>query len=172
VSGPSALEKQLTSQLDGPLVVVTVTNGRERGGCVVGFHCQCSIEPGRFAIWLSKANHTYRVALQDERFAVHFLTEDDRRRTRDLITRPHSRLTQDPGLGRRLPGRGGTSGESPCGASSRVGAPAGSLYPYFGPLYATGRNGPCGHAGSGSTLGSGSCESQKPIKRRPLCVRG
>ena len=77
MSGPSPLEAQLTSQLDGPLVVVTVTNGRARGGCVVGFHSQCSIEPGRFAVWLSKANHTYRVALQAERFAVHFLTESD-----------------------------------------------------------------------------------------------
>ena len=73
----SALEELLTSQLDGPLVVVTVTNGRERGGCVVGFHSQCSIDPGRFVVWLSKANHTFRVSLQAERFAVHFLTEDD-----------------------------------------------------------------------------------------------
>jgi flavin reductase (DIM6/NTAB) family NADH-FMN oxidoreductase RutF len=77
VSDASPLEQQLTSQLDGPLVVVTTTNGRQRGGCVVGFHTQCSIAPGRFAVWLSKANHTYRVALQAERFAVHFLTEAD-----------------------------------------------------------------------------------------------
>jgi flavin reductase (DIM6/NTAB) family NADH-FMN oxidoreductase RutF len=72
----SALE-QLTSQLDGPLVVVTATNGNERGGCLVGFHCQCSVEPGRFAIWLSKANHTFRVSWLAERFAVHFLSQDD-----------------------------------------------------------------------------------------------
>jgi len=73
----SRLEALLTSQLDVPLVVVTTTNGRERGGCVVGFHAQCSIDPGRFVVWLSKANHTYRVSLQAEWFAVHFLTEAD-----------------------------------------------------------------------------------------------
>jgi flavin reductase (DIM6/NTAB) family NADH-FMN oxidoreductase RutF len=77
MSNPSPLESQLTSQLDAPLVVVTTTDGRERGGCVVGFHTQCSIEPGRFAVWLSKANHTYRVGLLAERFAVHFLTDAD-----------------------------------------------------------------------------------------------
>jgi flavin reductase (DIM6/NTAB) family NADH-FMN oxidoreductase RutF len=75
--GPSPLETLLTSNLDAPLVVVTTTNGRERSGCVVGFHTQCSIEPGRFAVWLSKANLTYRVGLLAEHFAVHFLTEDD-----------------------------------------------------------------------------------------------
>lgn len=69
--------EQLTSNLDAPLVVVTATNGRQRGGCVVGFHSQCSVEPGRFAIWLSKANHTFRVGWQADRFAVHFLTEAD-----------------------------------------------------------------------------------------------
>lgn len=69
--------EQLTSQLDGPLIVVTATNQRERGGCVVGFHCQCSVDPGRFAVWLSKANHTFRVSWLADRLAVHFLTEAD-----------------------------------------------------------------------------------------------
>jgi flavin reductase (DIM6/NTAB) family NADH-FMN oxidoreductase RutF len=76
-AGPSELEAQLTSMLDGPLLVVTTFNGRERAGCVVGFATQCSIAPGRFAIWLSKANHTYRVGIHADRFAVHFLTEHD-----------------------------------------------------------------------------------------------
>ena len=40
---------------------------------MVGFHSQCSVDPGRFAVWLSKANHTYGVALRAEVFAVHFL---------------------------------------------------------------------------------------------------
>ena len=30
--------------------------------CLVGFTSQCSIEPPRFAVFLSKANHTYELA--------------------------------------------------------------------------------------------------------------
>ena len=49
----------------------------ERAGCLVGFHAQSSIEPERYCIWLSKANHTYRTSLRAAHFAVHFLTSDD-----------------------------------------------------------------------------------------------
>ena len=45
-----------------------------RAGCLVGFHSQSSIDPRQYAVWLSKANHTYPVALRSELFAVHFLT--------------------------------------------------------------------------------------------------
>jgi flavin reductase (DIM6/NTAB) family NADH-FMN oxidoreductase RutF len=76
-TGPSELERCLTSSLNSPLLVVTTWNGRERAGCVVGFSTQCSIAPARFAIWLSKANHTYRVGLHTDRFVVHFLTDAD-----------------------------------------------------------------------------------------------
>ena len=64
--------------LDPALVIVTTVHDGERAGCIVGFHTQCSIEPRRYAIWLSKANHTCRVALHAEHFAVHFLSKDDR----------------------------------------------------------------------------------------------
>jgi flavin reductase (DIM6/NTAB) family NADH-FMN oxidoreductase RutF len=57
-------------------VVTTVADG-ERAGCLVGFHAQCSIDPPRYVVWLSKANHTYRVALHATHFAVHFLGADD-----------------------------------------------------------------------------------------------
>ena len=67
----------LMESADSALVVVTTVAEDERAGCVVGFHCQSSIEPERYAIWLSKANHTYQVALRAERLAVHFLGEDD-----------------------------------------------------------------------------------------------
>jgi flavin reductase (DIM6/NTAB) family NADH-FMN oxidoreductase RutF len=67
----------VSSSLDTPLVVVTAAEGGERAGCLVGFHCQASIEPLRYAIWLSKANHTYRVALGSTHLAVHFLTTAD-----------------------------------------------------------------------------------------------
>ena len=64
--------------LDAPMVVVTTATEHERAGCLVGFHSQCSIEPVRYAVWLSKANHTCRVALHATHLAVHYLGEDDR----------------------------------------------------------------------------------------------
>lgn len=68
---------ELMERCDGAMVVVTTGDGRERAGCVVGFHGQCGIEPRQHAIWLSKANHTYRVALHASHLAVHFLTPAD-----------------------------------------------------------------------------------------------
>jgi flavin reductase (DIM6/NTAB) family NADH-FMN oxidoreductase RutF len=63
--------------LDSPLIVVTTAVDKERAGCLVGFHSQSSIEPERYCLWLSKANHTYRVALQSTHLGVHFLTQAD-----------------------------------------------------------------------------------------------
>lgn len=68
----------LAGSADPAMVIVTAAAGPERAGCLVGFHAQCSIHPRRYAVWLSKANHTYRVALLGEHLGVHFLTEDDR----------------------------------------------------------------------------------------------
>lgn len=65
------------ASLDPPLVVVTTVAEDERAGCLVGFHAQSSIDPERYCLWLSKANHTYRVALRAGHFAVHFLTAAD-----------------------------------------------------------------------------------------------
>ena len=69
--------KSIAAALDGPLVIVTTAEGGERAGCLVGFHVQSSIDPERYAIWLSKANHTYRVGLRASHFALHFLTDAD-----------------------------------------------------------------------------------------------
>ena len=63
--------------LDHPMAIVTTASGEVRSGCLIGFHCQCGIEPPRYAIWLSKANHTYRVGGLCETFAVHFPAADD-----------------------------------------------------------------------------------------------
>lgn len=68
----------LVAGFDAALVVVTTAAGGERAGCLVGFHAQCSIEPRRAAVWLSKANRTYRVALGASHIAVHALTVADR----------------------------------------------------------------------------------------------
>jgi flavin reductase (DIM6/NTAB) family NADH-FMN oxidoreductase RutF len=59
--------------LDYPVYVVTATADQERAGCLVGFASQCSIQPPRFAVWLSKANRTYAVASRSRVLAVHLL---------------------------------------------------------------------------------------------------
>src|SRR5262249_9171940 len=38
---------------------------------------QCSIDPPRYAFWISRANHTFKVAALADTFAVHFLGEHD-----------------------------------------------------------------------------------------------
>lgn len=68
----------LVAGVDPAMAVVTTASGGERAGCLVGFHAQCSIAPPRYVVWISKANHTFRVALHARWFAVHFLTEGDR----------------------------------------------------------------------------------------------
>jgi len=67
----------IMTSLDARMAVVTTAVGDERAGCLVGFHAQSSIEPRRYTVWLSKANHTYRVALRATHLAVHFLTDAD-----------------------------------------------------------------------------------------------
>jgi len=62
--------------LDPAMAIVTTVSDNERAGCLIGFHAQCSIRPRRYVVWLSKANHTFRVALHARHFAVHFLPED------------------------------------------------------------------------------------------------
>lgn len=68
----------LMASLDAPMAIVTTALGDERAGCLIGFHAQSSIEPGRYCVWISKANHTYRVMLRSTHLAVHYLTEHDR----------------------------------------------------------------------------------------------
>ena len=59
--------------LDYPVYVVTAVADQERAGCLVGFASQCSIQPTRFTVWLSKANRTYDVASRSEVLVVHLL---------------------------------------------------------------------------------------------------
>jgi flavin reductase (DIM6/NTAB) family NADH-FMN oxidoreductase RutF len=66
------------ARLDPDMCVVTAVADGERAGCLVGFASQCSIRPPRFTVWLSKANHTYRVARAAQHLGVHLLTRDQR----------------------------------------------------------------------------------------------
>jgi len=62
--------------LDYPMIVVTAFDGRERSGCLAGFHTQCSIDPHRWIVCISKTNHTFGVAGQAEWLVVHLLRDD------------------------------------------------------------------------------------------------
>jgi flavin reductase (DIM6/NTAB) family NADH-FMN oxidoreductase RutF len=67
----------IVSPLDPALIIVTAAEAGERAGCLVGFHAQSSMVPERYCVWLSKANHTYRVALHATHLAIHFLAAGD-----------------------------------------------------------------------------------------------
>ena len=69
--------ESLTGELDYPMVIVTAAHDGERSGCLVGFHTQCSIDPFRWAVWLSKVNHTHAVAKCSTVLALHFPSGDD-----------------------------------------------------------------------------------------------
>ena len=45
----------------------------ERSGCLIGFASQCSIDPPRFAAWVSVKNHTFDVAKASTHLGVHAL---------------------------------------------------------------------------------------------------
>jgi flavin reductase (DIM6/NTAB) family NADH-FMN oxidoreductase RutF len=63
--------------VDTPAYVVTTAAAGERAGCLVCFATQCSIDPPRFGVWLSKLNRTYRVAQAGETLVVHLLRDGD-----------------------------------------------------------------------------------------------
>lgn len=70
---------QLVGQLDYPMLIVTTALGEDRAGCLVGFHTQCSIDPPRYLVCISRLNHTFALAMRSEMLAVHFLDESDYR---------------------------------------------------------------------------------------------
>ena len=74
MTGPAApVVHELVSELDYPMFIVTVTNGRERAGCLIGFATQCSIDPPRFLVCLSDKNRTFRVARNADVAVVHLV---------------------------------------------------------------------------------------------------
>jgi flavin reductase (DIM6/NTAB) family NADH-FMN oxidoreductase RutF len=56
-------------------VVTTVGSDGQLSGCLVGFVTQCSIEPPRFLVCLSKVNHTYFAAERAQSLVLHLLGE-------------------------------------------------------------------------------------------------
>ncbi len=76
---PSGLGSFVEHADDSMVVVTVAAPDGERSGCLVGFHTQCSIDPTRYAVGLSKANHTYDVALRSEILAVNLLGSEQLR---------------------------------------------------------------------------------------------
>lgn len=73
---PGVAFERCVARLDYPMVVVTVATRTERAGCLVGFSTQCSIDPARYAVCISKNNHTADVAARCETMIVHVLGPD------------------------------------------------------------------------------------------------
>jgi flavin reductase (DIM6/NTAB) family NADH-FMN oxidoreductase RutF len=69
--------EQIAAKLTTPMIIVTARAGDESDGCLVGFSTQCSIDPTRYLVCLSKENNTYRIALDAPTLVVHMLHDDD-----------------------------------------------------------------------------------------------
>ena len=76
MSGATGTFQELVGQLDYPMFIITTQAGGERAGCLAGFACQCSIDPPRFLVCLSRNNHTYRVACAGHLLAVHLVPRE------------------------------------------------------------------------------------------------
>ena len=63
----------VAATLSYPMYIVTARAEGEQSGCLVGFASQSSIDPPRFTVWISDANHTAAIAARAEILAVHVL---------------------------------------------------------------------------------------------------
>lgn len=63
----------VVARIDYPMVVVTAP----ATGCLVGFSTQCSIDPLRYLVCVSKANHTHDAAMVADTLVVHLLDAED-----------------------------------------------------------------------------------------------
>lgn len=75
VAGDSVFQS-IVGDVDAPVFVVTTTAEGESAGCLVGFATQCSIDPLRFLVCISKQNRTWDVGTHAETFAVHLVRPD------------------------------------------------------------------------------------------------
>ena len=104
----------VVSSQDVGLIVVTTAEAGEQAGCLVSFHTQSSIGPHRYCVWLSKANHTYRVALRSSHLAIHFLASTDLRLAELFGTQTGDHVDKFAGL-RVSPGPGEAPVLADCG---------------------------------------------------------
>jgi flavin reductase (DIM6/NTAB) family NADH-FMN oxidoreductase RutF len=65
--------ESFVATLDYSMLVVTAARRGRHDGCLVGFATQCSIEPQRFLVCMSKANATARLTRRARYVGVHQL---------------------------------------------------------------------------------------------------
>ena len=63
---------ELTGELDYSMLIVTAAAAGHRAGCLVGFATQCSVDPPRYLVCLSRKNRTFRIAQHSDGLIVHF----------------------------------------------------------------------------------------------------
>lgn len=80
VQGDSDGFNVFADRLNYPMFVLTVpgAGAEPASGCLVGFATQCSIDPARFLVCVSRNNHTYRAIRGATFVGLHLLGEDDR----------------------------------------------------------------------------------------------
>ena len=66
----------MAADLEYAMFVVGAAVDGDADACLVGFTSQCSIDPRRFAVFLSKANHTYELARRASTLVVHRIRPD------------------------------------------------------------------------------------------------
>jgi flavin reductase (DIM6/NTAB) family NADH-FMN oxidoreductase RutF len=69
---------RIVESLDHPMFIVSAAADGAVGACLVGFATQCSIEPARFQVCLSRNNQTFEVAQRAESLVVHRVRRDQR----------------------------------------------------------------------------------------------
>ncbi|HEY1699387.1 MAG TPA: flavin reductase family protein [Trebonia sp.] len=128
--------ERVIAPVDPAAVIVTCASGTDRAGCLVTFSSPCSVDPPRYAVWLSHRNRTYHVALEADELLVHMLTHADLplaeyfggvsgRREDKFASVPWTDRDGIPLLGThggwlrgrvlsRVPGRGETGGDHTC----------------------------------------------------------
>lgn len=74
--GGAGAASALVRTVDYPMWVVTAAADGEMSGCLAGFVTQCSIEPVRFVVCVSRANHTFGVVQRAGGLALHLLGRD------------------------------------------------------------------------------------------------
>ncbi|HEX4530166.1 MAG TPA: flavin reductase family protein [Acidimicrobiia bacterium] len=75
-NGPTRAFECIVQGLEYPMFVVAAAADGDADACLVGFTTQCSMEPPRFAAFLSKSNRTYEIATRATVLVVHRIRPD------------------------------------------------------------------------------------------------
>ena len=75
-TGDATAFAEIAGSLDYPMFVVTTAAAGHQSGCLVGFVTQCSIDPPRLVVCISKANRTYEISAHASTLVVHVLHSD------------------------------------------------------------------------------------------------